>query len=224
MTCRRHPSAASHQGHCAACLLEGALAPRAWSAPHEGDVFTVLLPLGGNASSSVFLVKADDPAVRLLRLKTWHTPAPPDFMPRFERLQRQWSEWDPEALPGPLAARVDDSGRACVLSEFHQGLPILERVENGTLVSTKAVACLGTLLELTRKAHERGLVHGAIKSGNIIVCARTDRAYLLDFGHVALVGPEGHERPDASADVAGFDRLIHAVETLSSARGSRPPV
>ncbi|HUE85436.1 MAG TPA: serine/threonine-protein kinase [Vicinamibacterales bacterium] len=190
--------------------------------PREGNVVTIQVPLGRTAASSVFLVKTEGPAVRLLRLKTWHSAAPADFMPRFERLRRQLSEWDHEAFPAPLAACVDASGRPSVLSEFNQGVPIIQRVETGALDARDALACLATLLALIRSAHQRGLVHGAIISGNIIVGPRYDRAYLLDFGHASLVRPEGDDLPEAAADVAGFDRLIHTVQTLPSARSRRP--
>lgn len=214
MPCVRHPTADRHQVHCAACLFEEALA--ATAAPLQPDLNgTIQLPLGRTGSSSVFLVKGGGPDGRLLRLKTWHTAAPPGFMTRFERLQRQLSEWDHEAVPVPLAAWVDASGRPSVLSEFHQGVPILERLTSGGLDSTEAEGCLARLLVAVRIAHARGLVHGSIVGGNIIVAAHGNPAYLLDFGHAALVAP-GDDVPAPGADGAGFDRLIETARGLSS--------
>jgi len=222
LMCIRHPGAARHRGHCAACLLEEALAPTPPLAQPDGTI-TIHVPLGRTVSSSVFLVRGDGPVVRLLRLKTWHAAAPEDFTERFERLQRQLSEWHHEAIPVPLAASVDAAGRPSVLSEFHQGVPIVDRVEAGGLAPAEAEACLTRLLAATHDGHERGLVHGSIVSGNIIVAARCTLAYLLDFGHAALVAPEGADAPTASDDYAGFDRLIRAVRTPASA-GPHPSV
>ena len=222
MICHRHPTAANHHGLCAACLLEDALELDPAPAPErEGNVFTILVPLGGTPASSVFLVKADGAAVRLLRLKTWHTAAPHDFLSRFERLQRDLSACNYEALALPLAAGLDGAGRPSVLGQFYQGLPILERVASGGLDSAHAVACLRTLQALMRRVHERGLVHGAIVSSNIIVSPHGDLAHLLDFGHAALVGPGAAAPTGPDADLLGFERLIDAVEALASARPQR---
>jgi tRNA A-37 threonylcarbamoyl transferase component Bud32 len=137
-------------------------------------------------------------------------------MTRFERLRRQLSEWNNEAIPMPLVAWVDPSGRPSVLSEFRQGVPIVERLESGGLNPIDAEKCLTSLLAATRSAHGRGLVHGSIVSGNIIVAARCHPAYLLDFGHAALVAAEGDDLPAPSDDYAGFARLIHIVCTQTT--------
>lgn len=137
-------------------------------------------------------------------------------MERFERLKRQLSECEHEAIDVPLAACVDASGFPSVLSEFHQGVPIVALVESGSLAPGEAEACLMRLLAATRSAHDRGLVHGSIVSGNVIVAARRNLAHLLDFGHSALVAPGAAGAPAASADYAGFNRLIRAVRTAAS--------
>jgi hypothetical protein len=221
--CHRHPTAANHHGLCAACLLEDALKLDPAPAPErEGNVFTILVPLGVTTASSVFLVKADGAAVRLLRLKTWHTAAPRDFLSRFERLQQDLAACNYEALALPLAACLDGAGRPAVLGPFYQGVPILERVASGGLDSAHAVASLRTLQALISRVHQRGLVHGAIVSSNIIVNAHGDLAHLLDFGHAALVAPEAAAPPGPDADLLGFEQLIDAVEALASAPPQRP--
>jgi hypothetical protein len=222
--CHRHPTAANHHGLCVACLLEDALTLEpAPAVEHKGSVFTILVPLGGTAASSVFLVKADGAAGQLFRMKTWHTAAPRDFLSRFERLQRDLSACSSEALALPLAACLDGTGRPAVLSQFNQGLPILERVANGGLDVVHAVACLRTLQGLIGRVHERGLVHGAIASGNVIVSAHGDFAYLLDFGQAALVAPEAAAPTGPDADLLGFERLIAAVEALDVSAGPQRP-
>jgi serine/threonine protein kinase len=219
MLCLRHPAAASHRGYCAACLLEGALGhdPDAVGAPaqqHDADII-IQLPLGRTTSSSVFLAKSQRAPSRLLRLKTWHRAAPSDFMMRFQRLARQLSEWNDDTVRTPLAAWVDISRHAWVLSEFNQGMPLVDRVRSSGLHPTDAEACLDRLRQIVRAAHGRGLVHGSIGGGNIIVTARCDRAYLLDFGHAALLADDGDHSPDPAADIAAVDRLTAAVRRLT---------
>jgi hypothetical protein len=215
MTCLRHPAAAAHRGYCAACLLEGALGQdtdtvSAPAEPHDAD-FTIQLPLGRTTSSSVFLVKSRRTPSRLLRLKTWHGAATSDFMTRFDRLSQQLSEWNDEIVRPPLAAWVDSSGHAWVLSDFNQGMPLIDRVQSGGLDQNDVDTCLNGLRGTLRAAHSRGLVHGSIGYGNVIVTARCDRTWLLDFGHAALRA-EGHEHsPDPAVDIAAIDRLTAAV-------------
>lgn len=213
MTCLRHPAVASHRGHCPACLLEDALGGKPQSPPaRRFDAgITIQLPLGGTTLSSVFVVKSQRMPSRLLRLKTWQVAAPSDFMVRFHRLQHRLSEWNDRAAPAPLAAWIDDSGRAWVLSEFNQGLPIVDRIRSGGIDPIDAESCLGRLREIILNGHRRGLVHGALRSGNIIVTARCRSAYLLDFGHAALLAGDADEPPAESADLAALDRLKAAV-------------
>ena len=94
------------------------------------------------------------------------------------------------------------------------------RVASGGLDSAHAVACLRTLQALIGRVHQRGLVHGAIVSSNIIVSGHGDLAPLLVFGHAALVAPEAAHQP-APTRSAGFERLIDVVEALASAPSQR---
>src|SRR5689334_17947839 len=141
--CSRHPTAASHRGHCTACLLEDALAPIP-PAPLPPRNLVIQLPLGRTISSSVFLATSAVAPFRLFRLKTWPIAAPPDFMARFQRLQQALSAWNSGAIRPPLAAWVDVSHHPWVLSEFNQGLPIVEQVQSGALDRVDAEACLET--------------------------------------------------------------------------------
>jgi len=212
----RHPEAARHGGHCAACLLEDALMHP--SPVAAGETLTIQLPLGASATASVFLVTRDGAPIRLLRLKTWRRRAPGDFMERFERLRQQMTGWPHEAIPAAETAWVGPSGRPSILSEFRRGLPLLQRVESGRLNAAAAEACLASLRAAVGRAHERGLVHGSIASGNILIADGAHPASLLDFGCAALVG-DGDAAP--SADDAAFDRLVDEVRSLASSARSR---
>lgn len=215
--CIRHPTGASHGGHCAACLLEEALAQAPPPARQWDRQLTIQLPLGGTASSSVFLATPGEPPLRLLRLKTWHAAAPCDFMTRFYFLQRQFARWTHPAVSMPLAAWVDVRGRAFALSEFHQGMPIMGRAESGGFDWMDADASLARLRTVLCSAHSAGLVHGSVVPANILVSARGNQTHLLDFGHAALMASDGDHLADASADIAGLDHLVEAVRAMIAA-------
>ena len=174
-----------HDGFCAACLFEYAL-----PAPDQ-DVscaqLTIQVPLGRTASTSVFLVKSDGPPVRLLRLKMWRRPAPPGFVAGFRALQEQLELWGPERLDRFVAVRIDKQGFPSVLSEFRLGMPILDRVRSGKLDPDAAIAQLHPVAATIQKAHARGLAHGSLVPGNIIIDAESGQARLVDFGLTPLM-------------------------------------
>ena len=231
MTCPRHPHARYHRGHCAVCLLEEALAPGGASAAQLSDPalpaardFTIQMPLGDSPFASVFLVRGNGPALRLLRLKTWKTLAPDGFLARFHELQARLEDWADPAIDPPLAAGVDVFGRPSVLTPFRQGVPILDGVRSGRLRSEDALACLTSLVALTRRAHARGLVHGSIVAGNVIVQPRSRTAWLLDFGFAPLFLPRGSEGAFASEDLAGFAALGDTLRELAAFPAAKRPL
>ena len=225
MACTRHPLAATHRYYCAACLLEEALTPagrvggasmEAIDEKHSGGTrhLTIQMPLGESASASVFLVRGEYPALQFFRLKTWRRPAAPGFLARFQQLQKQLEGWDCEAIVPPLAASIDATGCPSVLSGFRQGVPIVDRVKSGRLNPEDACARLTLLAELTHRAHARGLVHGSIVPGNVIIPPDSAAACLLDFGLAPLFAAPGKEAAFASGDLAGFDALARTLREL----------
>ena len=175
MACQRHPMAAIHGGLCAACLFEDALPPATPLSAAGSGQLTIQMPLGQSPAASVFLVKSEGQPTRLLRLKTWRRPAAAGFLARFHQLQTELDSWGGEDVARPIAARLDATGRPSVLTEFRPGVPILDRVRCGRLDREEAIALLAPLVALARKAHARGLVHGSIVAGNVIVDVEAGR-------------------------------------------------
>jgi hypothetical protein len=223
--CVRHPLAAAYGRHCAACLLEEALATEGNDAGNrtttaiqpqdpERAQLTILLPLGVSASASIFLVRAHGQPSRLLRLKTWRPPARPDFVARFHELRARLNDWTERRIDPPIAVSIDATGRPSVLTEFRPGIPIVDAVRFGTVSRLDALARLASLAELTRSAHRRGLIHGSIVAGNVIVQPGFPAAWLLDFGLASLL-TKRRDDPRAASDIAGLERLAQRVREMS---------
>jgi serine/threonine protein kinase len=221
--CKRHPRVALYRGLCAACLIEEALASEPDRPPQPIARFTIQLPLGATAASSVFLATGEWPWRRLLRLKTWRRPAQVDFARRFAALEAALERVHDEAIVMPLAAWTDAEGCPCVLTEFRQGLPLLDCVESGRLAPGDARDALRVLLEKTAAAHRRGLAHGSIVPGNVFW--RPDGStFLLDFGLAPAITADEPPIPWPRLDLAGFASLERSLRQLDRGAASKVPV
>ena len=197
--CSRHPAAASHSGHCTACLIEEALAGREEPSPEIAEC-TVTVPLGSTPHASVFVVQSP---VTLRRLKTWKLPAPPHFVEQFDDLRRRLHDWSPAAIALPLETALDEAGHPSVLSEFRQGMPLLEAVSAKWITGAKAAGLLRQLGDVITAAHARGLAHGSLVPGNIIV-SRDGDAFLTDFGMAPLLAPPGLSKDWIEGDLQDY--------------------
>jgi len=220
--------ASTRDGHCAACLLEAALAADAADSTPSLEAMEaatpqliIHVPLGASRSASVFLARHEGTS-RLLRLKTWHTTAPSDFLRRFQDLQLRLASLNEGAINRPLAASVSGAGCPSVLSEFRPGTPLLERVKQGRIDPDSAVAGLEVLIEATRRAHAVDLVHGSVVPGNVIFDPGSGTSFLLDFGLNSLVSKAGRDSAHASVDDAGFALLTRMLRELAPSAARSP--
>jgi tRNA A-37 threonylcarbamoyl transferase component Bud32 len=186
----------------------GAAAADAWR-------LTVHLPLGSSHRASVFLVSEDRPGGRLLRLKRWREPAAEGFLERFHLLRDRLASWRDGGIIRPLAAWLDDERRPAVLSEFVQGVPIVQAVTSGAVEGAQVLELIHPLRDTLRAAHAEGLTHGSLVSGNVVVQPRTGAAHLLDFGMAAVCSPGSEHTASVSSD------RHHLAALLRTIRGSR---
>jgi len=213
--CSRHPAAGHAAGYCAACLLEGALAAAEEKSAAPGG-FTIQVPLGESDAGSVFLVRGDLPSPRLLRLKRWRTQAPAGFRERFTELRTQLERWGEPAIVLPVTAWVDAAGCPSVLTEFRQGMPLLDSVSSRWLGVDLAISGLRHVHEVISAAHARGLAHGSLVAGNVFAARPDGAPYLLDFGFARLFPPGSSVSSPAESDLHGLARIEAAVRALNS--------
>ena len=222
--CSRHPASPAFHGHCPACLFEAACALPEGALPEETPTvtrgrLTIQVPLGETESASVFLVRDDSTPARLFRLKRWRTPAPAGFTEGLDLLKAQLEEWRPATIVRPVTAWLDETGCPWVLTDFRQGMPLLESVESGWLRPERAGSGLRQLRETLEAAHARGLAHGSIVAGNVF-SARPDGApYLLDFGLAVILSGVGVASDGSAADLEGLARIQAQLERRTA--GSR---
>lgn len=181
-----------------------------------GSSFTIQVPLGESEAALVFLVRGDSTARGLLRLKRWRTLAPAGFIERFERLKTQLEKWRPPTIVMPVTAWVDQMGCPSVVTEFRQGMPLLESVRSGWLHPERARSGLRQLQDILDAAHQRGVTHGSVVPGNVF-SARPDGApYLLDFGFGVLLSDPTAPVDWAAADREGLARIQALLERISA--------
>ena len=221
MHCDRHPRAAAHAGPCPACLIEAALGPDPADtdiAPHPAAGrtsntrrVTICLPLGATARASVFLVREGAASPRLLRLKVWHAPAASGFLDRFDDLRRRLERWRGSPIALPLAASLDPAGCPAVLSEFRQGVPLLDAARAGSVKAGSAWSSLRPVVDVLLAAHEEGLAHGALVPGNVLLELGSGSTHVLDFGLAALLDPMSDPAALMLADRNGLAALSRAA-------------
>jgi serine/threonine protein kinase len=210
-SCPRHRTARAYRGHCAACLLEHAIVPEVAGDTAPVGQFTIEVPLGRSTHSSVFLVRGDWPWRRLLRLKQWAQPAPGPFLTRFTDLRSGLEAFAHPSIVIPVAAWLEPDGTPAALTEFRQGIPLLQAVGCGRLGRAAAVSLVRELRQVVVSAHGAGLVHGSVGPGNVFVSASGDMAFVLDFGFRTALSTAAADHTWRASDLSGFDSLESRV-------------
>jgi serine/threonine protein kinase len=172
------------------------------------------VPLGATPRASVFLVREGTASPRLLRLKVWHAPAAPGFLERFDHLRIRLERWRGSPIALPLAASLDSAGCPSVLSEFRQGVPILDAVRARRIKAGSAWTLIRPVIDVLLAMHEEGLGHGALVSGNVLLEVGPGSTHLVDFGLAALLDPMSVPAAVTLSDRNGLAALGRAVRAV----------
>jgi len=166
----------------------------------------VLLGQIGRGGVSVVYQGVDTVEGRLTAIKL--------LAPAFADDLRAWHNMHREAaitarLRHPSVPRVYDCGEAnlpdgtrapYVVLELLTGVCLAGRLSGGALPWREAVALAATVADVLAVAHRRGVVHGDLTPGNIMVT--TDGLKIIDFGLATRIGvdsPAGRPADDVYA-------------------------
>jgi serine/threonine-protein kinase len=127
-------------------------------------------------------------------------------------------------LSHPNIATIHDfdteEGVDFLVTEYIPGVTLSEKLAAGSL-PLREIAHLGIqLAEGLAAAHERGIVHGDLKPGNLLVTSDR-RLKILDFGMAKLLHPEG---PDATPTITETRAITGTLPYMSPEQlgGERP--
>jgi Protein tyrosine and serine/threonine kinase/Putative zinc-finger len=152
------------------------------------------------------LLKAFEPRLRrhvAIRLLPMEMARDPQARQRFVRTARAAASIDHDNVVTIHA--VDDGGpQPFLVMEFIEGASLRERLKQGEKLVLKEILRLGQQTAAGVAAiHARGLVHGNIGLGTVLVQDRTGRVILTDIGLGALFGQASASgSPGQAADAA----------------------
>ena len=124
-----------------------------------------------------------------------------ELLTRFKHEQRILANLDALGVSRMLDGGISEDGRPYIVMEFIRGEPLFEYCEQQSLDANARLRQLMRLCRIVAHCHRRGVIHGDIKSNNVLI--DTDgEVRLLDFGIAELLGSPGQgntEEPESSA-------------------------
>jgi serine/threonine-protein kinase len=165
--------------------------------------YRLVRELGRGASGAVYLAR-DEELDRALALKILHPQA--RGAARAEARARAWLEARVAASirhPGVVAVYDLDEERHLVAMELCEGGSLRQKVAPGPLAPQAALARAAELCGTLEAVHRRGIAHGDVKPGNLLLRSTAEDAdlVLVDFGLARLV--DDSSQPSSSSGGAG---------------------
>ncbi len=158
--------------------------------------YRILEKLGEGGMGVVY--KAEDTLLnRSVALKFLHATGD---LPRLLREARAAASLN---HPNICAVYEVDLERGFLAMEFVEGDPISARIAGRPLRAEEALGLAVQIGEGLKAAHDKGITHRDIKSGNILV-TRQGQAKILDFGLARLAGQAALTREGAVAGTPGY--------------------
>ncbi len=97
----------------------------------------------------------------------------------------------------------EDEGQSFIAMEFVEGETLRQKTKRGALEAEEATALFGQVAAGLQEAHQKGIVHRDIKSGNIMVTER-GQAKIMDFGLAKLRGGPDLTKTDTTLGTVGY--------------------
>jgi serine/threonine protein kinase len=191
---------------CPACLIRLALEPETGEAPDaEPATVRVLGPVGSGPHGTVYLAQRqhDDPSlvtVKILNTEHQHSIEPDGFCARVRELAARLESIPHAGLTPCLEAGVTAGGRIYVVAPFVAGSPVESYLSNRHRSASERVAIAGRLCALVAHLHRHGIIHGSVRSPNVIVAESPTGAVpsLLDVGILHAINQSRASRSGAA--------------------------
>jgi serine/threonine protein kinase len=109
-------------------------------------------------------------------------------------------------LDHPNIVRIRDSGiihgQYFFVMEFIKGQPLYRYVEDKELSFRERIIFFKKICEAVTYAHQQGIIHRDLKSGNVLIDERGE-PHILDFGLAKAIGMSELDRKDAMPTMTG---------------------
>jgi serine/threonine protein kinase len=209
---------------CPACLLRMALEPNAFEADPSlsSEPARLLGPVGRGPHGTVHLAfrPDDDPRFVTVKLIDAAIGAPidtEDFCERVRDLSHRLGSLPRGGLPEFLEPGVTADARVYVVAAYVPGPSIGDYLNSGRCSASERVQLAARLCTLVADLHRHGIVHGSIKSTNVIVTESRNGPFpvLLDVGVVPAINqsrPAGGDSTTGTSD--GQRQDVRSLQAL----------
>jgi serine/threonine protein kinase len=215
---------------CPACLFGLALDSSSSGADELDPAHDVQLigPLGKGPHGVVYLGLSTRKYRALVTLKLLQRPVDADrFCDRISELAHQLRGMAAEGFQRLIGAGVTSEQQIYVVARYVPGVTITDFVLSQRGSGLDRARLAGELCALVEALHERNIVHGSIKSRNVLVTEGRNGAapVLLDIGVAAAIeGDHAGGRPRPTPALAdGITRDVLALKGLISGFLDQPP-
>ncbi|WP_372368462.1 serine/threonine-protein kinase [Candidatus Uabimicrobium sp. HlEnr_7] len=93
---------------------------------------------------------------------------------------------------------VEEEGRGYIVMQYVDGLNFEELLKSNTFTWKQIATIVKNIALAMFYAHKKGLVHRDIKTSNILISAKENRCYLMDFGLVANIQNDTRLTPEGA--------------------------
>jgi serine/threonine protein kinase/tetratricopeptide (TPR) repeat protein len=197
-----------------------------------GDVLEgchLLQIVGEGVSTVVWMAERAAQVAKCVAVKIVNTPAN-DFLLRYSALQPALFALEHPGIAKIHASGMTTNGKPFIISELASGLPITRFCDDQKLPLRARVRLFLQVCEAVHHAHQKGVAHGSLKPGNVLVHWNGEGQpvfKITDFGFAhamgpILLGPEGTPRTPVAylpPEQAGSGKInakgdIHALGAL----------
>jgi serine/threonine protein kinase len=188
--------------------------------------YKILAPLGAGGMGEVYRARDNklgrDVAIKILPP---HFTTDPERRARFTREARHLATLNHPHI-GAIYGLQEEGDLTALVLELVEGPTLAARLERGPLKVGEALTVARQIASALDAAHQQGIVHRDLKSGNIILQGGSSagelRAKVLDFGLAKSIAPGGlGEMTETRADATGEGRILGTPAYMSpeQARG-----